>query len=168
MRVSKEGAKNLLLEEICEYLPITADRYRKLGTESQHQRTPVHQHNRRLVKPARAKNEDQKPLPGGGLCKKRHRFGVHGGCSLRRLGGSSSNPQRPRRDRIASGCSNPTGIGRGHCWCPPDPVDSCGGNRTDDRLARRKILTPSTRRFGASAARQRQGCRETPPPRKRW
>lgn len=72
-------------------------------------------HYRSLAKPARAKIEDQEPVPGGRLRKKRDRFGGNGRRSLRRISECGSNFRRPRssnrasrawtKDRIASSCS---------------------------------------------------------------
>ena len=159
--VSEEGAKDLLLEEIGEYLPITPADVENWELNSNTDVPLFINTIGAWPNRPRPKSKSQEPLPRGRLRQERHRSGVHGGRCFRRIGDSRSDPRRPRRDRIASGCSGAAGVAAGVDGVRPHPADPRSGRGAGDRLARRKTLTASTRRFAASAARRRRGCRWT-------
>ena len=146
--VSEEGAKDLLLEEIGEYLPITpAD----VENWELNPNTDVPLFINTIgawPNRPRPKTKIKNLYLAGDFVKNAIDLACMEGAVSAALETAGSDPQRPRRDRIASGCSGAAGVAAGVDGVRPHPVDPCGGRGAGDRLARRKTLAASARRFG--------------------
>ena len=146
--VSKEGAKDLLLEEICEYLPITpAD----VENWELNPNTDVPLFINTIgawSNRPRPKTKIKNLYLAGDYVKNAIDLACMEGAVSAALEAAAQILERPRRDRIASGCSDPTGVAAGIAGVRPHPDDPRGGGGAGHRLARRKILTASAGRFG--------------------
>ena len=159
--VSEEGAKDLLLEEIGEYLPITPADVESWELNSNTDVPLFINTIGAWPNRPRPKSKIKNLYLAGDFVKNAIDLACMEGAVSAALETARSDPRRPRRDRIASGCSGAAGVAAGVAGVRPHPADPRSGRGAGDRLARRKTLTASTRRFGASAARRRRGCRWT-------
>ena len=156
--VSEEGAKNMLLKEIAEYLPITP-------ADVEHWELNSNLEDPLFINTIGAWPNRPRPNSkiknlylAGDFVKNDIDLACMEGAVSAALETARQILSDSRRDPIASGCSDSASVASMVTGMRLDSIDPSGGVARSNCVARRKILTTSTGRFAASAARQ---CRSS-------